>query len=776
MRLNLVGRYAVLTNSMLLASFAHAESEYVSSAYQLEEVVVTAQKRVENLQSVPIAVTSLSSDFLDEHEIRSIQDLAATVPGLVTTRSVGYGAAPLSIRGIGGANGGGNVFADEPVATYLNGVYIGPPAFNVTELLDIESIQVLRGPQGTLYGRNATAGALLIETRKPGEEFEGEFRASVTDLDEISVSGAFGGPLTERLGARLAAGDTQRDGYGENTVTGRDFGGSDSQSIRGTLTFNASDSLDLVFAGEHSERDATPMLQAVTGIEAGGGVGSPYVRRADLNEVLESDEFSIDGTNEFSSTNAYYSLSVQWSISEQVTFDAVTGYFNADTNGSMDSDSSSLTLFSNNAETERELLSQEFRLSGEREAFDWIVGLYYMHENAGIDIAIQNQNSGGVGFSEFPPTSAPVAHGLDVQFDADNETEAYALFFDASFHLSERLKLTLGGRWSEEKKSFTNTTQGLFLRGSEFYLAPTGGGDAGYGKNPGDAVAPGDYFRLPVSVAHKERFEDVSPRVVIDYVLGDDAMIYTSYSQGFKSGGFNSFGLDESFDPENVDAYEVGLKSTLFDQRLRLNLSAYRYDYEGLQLRLPVVTGGVEIENIGAAEISGFEAEMSAILAGNLTVSASYTYLDASMTEGTLTAIPTDVTPFLFGSPFVSLTEEDVAGNDLTRAPRHAFNINARYEWQIGSLLGTFIATYRWQDSVYFLETNQDADTFWQDAWSELDVRLGISTEDRKWELALFGQNVLDERYMTQIAALGGFPNASVSEPRKWGLQLIARF
>jgi len=228
----------LLIAGAVAASGVSAQTSQVESATTLiEELVVTAQRREQSIQDVPISVSVVTEKFIAENDIRSLQDLNGTVPGFYATGSVNYGAAPLSIRGVGGANGGGNFFNDEPVAVYVDDVYISRLSFSTADLIDVDSIQVLRGPQGTLYGRNSTAGALLLKTARPTEEFEGYVKGGIAEHGETRISGAVSGSLGENFQARLALGASDRDGFGTNTFDGSDIGGSDETTGRLSLRY-----------------------------------------------------------------------------------------------------------------------------------------------------------------------------------------------------------------------------------------------------------------------------------------------------------------------------------------------------------------------------------------------------------------------------------------------------------------------------------------------------------------------------------------------------------
>ena len=721
----------------------------------LEIITVTAQKRVENQQVVPISITTVSEDFIVENDIRSLEDMNGIVPGFVTTNSVSYSAAPLSIRGIGGANGGGNLFADEPVGVYVDGVYIGSPSFSNADLRDIESIQVLRGPQGTLYGRNSTAGAVVVTTKRPTDEFQAELRGGYSRFDEYDIGGALSGPLAEKLWARSAFSYSDEAGFGTNTVDGSDIGGSENLTARVAFSFLPSDALSLDLIGEYQEHTANPALIAVTGVGA-TGVASPFVERADLDEVLNDNEFALNDPNvekdETYSITLLGELDLGWA-----TLNSVTGYRDWSLTGRQDSDSTGLRLFNNNGDVGSEQVSQELRLTSNNGGrLSWIVGLYYF--DTGVDMFFDIRNFQGL-----------FRLGTEAIFDARQETTAWAVFGDATYDLTERLSLTFGGRFSREKKDFRNKLTVFILNGGTVPSIPPAGALGGL------TFPAGALFNDPPRYADDAEFSDFSPRAVLDFQVSETLFLYASYSQGFKSGGFNSFGLAPAFEQEDIDAYELGFKSYLADNRVRLNASGFFYDYSNLQIRLPVPTGGVNIRNIGVAELWGFEVEGSAFLTDGLSVRANLAWLDTEVTEGMIPAVSSATPPFPIGIP-LSLAPEDVRGNELTRAPEWQTFVNATYERPVGNFTGALSVTYRYQSGVFFLDTNQDISTFSNDSWDEVDLRLSLSDPGERWEVAVFGQNVTDDRHITAVTPLGGFPNAALSEPAKWGVEAVIRY
>ncbi len=722
----------------------------------LEEVVVTAQRRSESSQDVPIAITPLTGDFLVEKDVHTLEDLNGLVPGFVTTNSVAYSQAPLSIRGIGGANGGANIFADEPVAVYVDGVYIGRLSFSTADLVDISSIEVVRGPQGTLYGRNSTAGALLVNTATPTEEFEGRVSAGWASLDEWRVSGVVSGALvTDRLLARAAASFSDRSGFGKNIVDGSDLGGSEDFTARLRLRFLASENVNIDLINEYQKRNAVPLTFQIADIN-NPLASSPFVVRPDLDQMLDSDNYAINDPQFANSETWSSTLAINWDLGS-VVLDLLSGFRSWELDGAQDSDGSGFSNFNNNGRFENEQYSQEIRLrSNGEQRVEWVVGAHYLHEdNAMSPLEIHNIN----GFFGL---------GTNAIFDAFQDLDAYAAFADVSIHTTERLTLRFGGRFSHEDKDFENNQVVFILNGGTvpaFVPPPLGG----------LTLPAGAVLVPPTTFTDDESWDDFTGRAVVDFQVSDEMLVYASYSQGFKSGGFNSFGLVPAFRPESVETIEVGLKGDFLDNLLRTNLAVFYSDYTDLQVRRPVPTGGAIIENAPAAEIAGFELEVTALPVDGLRLTGNVTYLHTEFQGGQLSAVP-DSLLFPIGAP-IPLVPVSIDGNKLSRAPEWQLYLAADYTFDIGNWgSGNLLVSLQHQSSVFFTETDQDQSTFRSKGWEEVDVRFTLTPAGDRYELSLFGSNIFDERHITQVSALGSFPLGAVNEPAKFGVLATVRF
>ncbi len=756
---------ATLMSSSVLAQPPALPSNPGQSATErasdAEDIVVTAQRRSERLQDVPIAVSVVSSATLVDNNIHSLQDLGASVPGFVATKSAGYGAAPLSIRGVGGANGGGNFFADEPVATYIDGVYIGRLSVATSDIVDVEGIQILRGPQGTLYGRNSTAGALLITTRRPTTTFEGQAQASIDTIGNQRLELALGGPIvTDVLSARIAAAYSNHDGWGRNIVTGNATNNGRDLTVRGSLRFTPTANFTVDVVAEHSDQQFAPGLFRVAQL-TGGAADNPYVLRPDFAQAIGASQYAFNENNNSTITSNSASLSAEWR-GAGATLNVISAYRTFDVDGLADSDNAAPSELTggpiasfNSARLRNTQFTQEVRLSSPAEAarFKWTIGGFYIHENNAVDPFIIQTSSAFFGL------------GTNAQFNATQKLDAYAAFGDVSYEVAPGLTVRLGGRYSYEKKDFVVTQRVVTLLGGVRPVPP-----------PATVVPAGFVVAAPPTFTSSASFTDFSGRAVIDYKINRDVLVYASFSQGFKSGGFNAFGLVPAFLPETVNAYEVGMKGEFFDRHLRLNTSAFLYDYNNLQTRQGVTSGGVSIVNAGRARIKGVEVEARIVVTPNFKVGFNATYLDAKFLDGTLQRVPL-AAAYRFGAN-LPLETVNIAGNSLSRAPEWQLAGNFDYSVPVSSNLKLALGgSVRFQTNSYFSETQQAGiATFRSGEWAEVGLRATLAQVDDKWSIGIFGENINNNRHLTQVTPLSSFPYGTLNEPRRFGLRTAVKF
>jgi len=737
----------------------------------LAEIIVTAQHRSENLQNVPVAVTALTSDFLTSNNIRTLQDLTASVPGFVTTNSVNYGSAPLSIRGVGGANGGGNVLSDEPVAVYIDDAVIGRLRFSTADLVDVGSIEVLRGPQGTLYGRNSTAGAVLVHSAEPTPDFSANASLSAAQHNEERVQAAVSGPLTNdgEVRGRLAGGFSDAGGWGNNLAGGPNLNRGRNWEVRGFLRYEPVSGLRIDLIADASYQLSYPGVLAISPVAnyasaanpTGTNVVTPYVVRPGLNRLLSEDDFesNLPTVTEISGQNL--TARVVWDLAHE-TLTSISNYRTWNMHGQQDSDGNAVVpltpsfvsppvtnIGDNAARFVDSQYSQELRLnSADPDPLKWTVGAYFYHENNAVDpIDIYNRLAG------------PGGDGTDGAFTAYESSTAFAGYVDGAYSFTDALKLTLGARYSNEHKRISDSEEVTTVNA----FTP-----------PGPVTFPAGLPLVPDNVLTDSRTDNnFSPRAVLDYKITPATLAYVSFSEGFLSGGFNAFrGTHFEFAPEHIKAYEMGLKTDV-GRMLRVDGDIFHYDYADLQVRTPVATGGVDIQTAAKARVNGAELESTFTPLSGLTFTGNATYLDAKFVQGTLSTI--DQPSWVFGAnPAVVST--NIAGNRLTRAPELQFALTSRYEWSIGDDTAAVQAGARHQSSEYFLETQQQSPTFQGSGWTEYDARVSLAGRGEHWQVSLFGKNLFDNRHFTQITAFFGLPNGAVNDPRTVGIELAAKY
>lgn len=734
------------------------------------EIIVTAQHREERMQDVPIAMSALTGDELVRAGVHSLQDLGARAPGLVVTNSVNYGFAPLSIRGVGGANGGGNIFADEPVAVYQDGAFVARLRMSTVELFDIDRIEVLRGPQGVLFGRNSTAGAVMIYTSEPTQDLSGFVRASASSIESFRLQGAVSGPVDDnaRILVRLAASGSLRDGFGSNIAGDRLNGGWDGRG-RMSLRFAPDGGFRLDLIGEISRARNEPGTIAIadlsdvsdenTGV-IGGNVVFPFIPRQDLQDVVQDSRYALNRSTYSDLRGANLTARGEVEVGDR-TLVSITNYRTWRLSGAQDSDGTAIdppepafvrgtigNLGDNAAILRDTQFSQELRLASDLSGrFSWMLGGFYFQETNRAEVAINNRLAGAGG------------GGTVATFRTSQKTTSLAGFFDLTFRLSDAVSLSGGLRYTNERKDFLNS---LTVAQAEAFEPPGG-----------PFFDSGQILVRAPDLDLSRKDTNFSHRLVVDWEPAEGINGFLSYNSGFKSGGFNAFrGIDPEFAPEYNDALEFGLKTEVAPW-LQVDLTAFRFAYRNMQVRTPVPTGGVGIETLARARSQGVEIDLRAAPLRGLRFDASLALLDTSIREGHLSALKGD--SFVFGTA-PPVTQVDVSGNDLTRAPHLQGYASGEYAWSINGLRASAQLAGRYQGGVYFLETNQQSETFRGDAWHEIDLRLAIEDHQDGWEVALLGRNLTDSRAFTQITAFFGLPNGALNNPRSIELSLALRF
>ena len=745
---------AAILFAQVAAGVAHAQTAL------LEEVVVTAQKRAGNLQDTPIAISAVTGDAIEKLNIDDIGAIAAANPSLVYSEA--GGEAQLYIRGIG--SNIFNVGADQSVATHIDGVYTGRANMGLTQFLDIDRVEILRGPQGTLYGRNATGGAINIISRAPTDEFEGYVSGLVGSFDRIDVRGAVSGPITENLSGRLAVRRLKDDGYTEDLDPqgGDKIDDNDLAALRGSLRWK-SDALTATLIAEHSEfQNGNTSIFPIdnTGLAESFGAKPNRDIHKTYNNTPSFHEWDTGGVTGI----------LDWAVTDTTNLNLTVGYRDWDSDFLFNTDGTEIEVTRTTLSYASEQLSAELRLSGESGWGRWLVGAYWFDED--------KYGALGLVRSGFTPPAVLVPRSFI--FRADGTGEATALFGQVDFKLADTWTLSAGLRYSDEKK-------GDFLRQST--LLPDNELLGLFTPNPIPDATPASTRRVTRS------WDAWTPRVGLEFRPSDDRLFYLTYSEGFKSGGFNDLSVvNPPFDPELVDSIEVGAKTEWLGGRLRANASAFYYDYTDLQVSVFASVGSITTTfttNAAEATVQGLELDLAAKVTDSLDIAASLAILDATYDRfvtpyGSCTAANVALDARCTGR--VGLPRLiDAAGNRLTNAPEFKGSISATYRFDLsggGSI--SLLGAAHHQGRVYFVPANTTVMS--QSSYTLVDARIGYENESGDLAIGAFVKNLADEDYFHNIVqftstsdarkdvfAIGnalGYPAAG----RQWGVEVTYRF
>lgn len=726
-------RWLIAASGLALAgSFSTpAWAQDINDPY--DEIIVTATKSgAQNLQDVAIAITALSSEDLLKTGTASTLDVQYQTPGLVITLN-GNNAQP-SIRGVGSDIQGPGF--EGPVAVYIDGIYQSRSASQLAGLTDVERVEVLKGPQTTLYGRNATGGAVNILTFDPSEEFSANARASYGNFGRYSVQGAIGGSLGEAVSARVSASRTKSDGYTRNTFLGTDANGEDAWSIRGKVKLEPNSKFNAVIGAFYNNQEYENLLHPInpetnpTILLFGAlPVTDQFEVRNDLETFLKLEQSGVNATLSLDLGN--------------VKLKSISSYDNYENDGQSDTDGTAINYVNNlrritdSATADpvafdlspfdtplesADFLSQEFILTSELSGplqFTLLANYF----NADID----SQQ-----VADIPP------YGIAQAFRSNLKQDAFGLGGQMRYEISPEVTLVGGLRYSYEKKEFDRVTA----------LMPIG-------------VFPATF--------QEDSWDDVSPSFAIEYKPTEDLLLYASATRGFKSGGFNLFADQTQFDQETIWSYEAGVKSSFMNNRVIANFGAFTYDYEDIQLQtFDANTAGAStlIQNAGAASAVGFEASVSVKPIDRLSLDAGVAYLDAEIDEW-VTLDPDRPADGII----------DRAGNQLPRAPKLTLNLSAEYNIPVSeSNSMSFRAGYYYRDRVYF--TPFEDSRVSQEGIGLLSGRIAFYGADERWSIAAYGKNLTDEGYFDNVltvqALLGQV--AYNAAPRTYGVELAFKY
>ncbi|MEH6570904.1 MAG: TonB-dependent receptor [Halioglobus sp.] len=703
------------------AVMALALSSQAVSAQMLEEVIVTAQKKSESLQDTPISIAAFGSDSLENKGINTLVDLQGNVPNLqMTPHPNSATTARVYLRGVG--NSDDQITQDPSVAVYLDGVYVARNQGLAMEVGDIERIEVLRGPQGSLYGRNATGGAINFITAPPSlDSVEFKQHLSVGSDSELRAKSMLNVPLTDSLAVKLAYLHAQKDGFVDNPGSGEDrWGDKQRQAWRVDALWQATDTLQVRYGYDNSSIEDTPAFIAAVPLSPQQGdrpdQGSAFVEDLQANDVIASG----------------HNLTLTWDLSDLVTLKSITAYRELENETYQDYHTDALLptlpIFITTTDSKQDQFTQEFQLLGSAldGAVDYILGAFYFDENgASTDL-----------------TRIPIA-GTDTVRDVRINNTAYALYGQATWTpeaLEQRLHITGGLRWSKDERQADLISVDSLIDGPQISRNAGGGDNA---------------------------FDDFNPSVVVAYDLTDNMNVYGKLVTGYKTGGYNVRAstverFEEGFEPEQLLSYELGLKSELWDKRVRLNAAVFFSNYDDIQINVQTDINNprtTDVFNAGEAEISGLELDVTAMLTESLTLNLAYGYLDAKYTEIIDPTTGVDITDDF---RFVS-------------TPEHSYTADLEYVFPamaIGELTGNI--SYNWQDEQFSSSTTELGDYITRD-YGLLNARLSLSDvtfAGGSLRVAAWGRNLNDEEYyLSHFNA--GVNSAMFGEPRSYGIDVV---
>ena len=723
----------MLCASTWLASGAAAWAETAGPvAGQVAEIVVTAQRREESLQKVPMAITAITPETAERQNIRTVEQLQLMTPNL--TIGTGFSFSQAFIRGVG--TNFANPGLENAVATYLDGVYTPSSYGSVFDLVDPGVIQVLKGPQGTLYGRNASGGAILVSTADPGAKAGGHVTAEYGRFDRKQVELVGNFPLADTLGFRVAARVGDSDGYIQNNTTGKKYGGVKRATLRGKLKWNPNDSFEAIAKLDYGRVRSQ-------GIVNSERLSAPYCSACAIPGVLPASK--PYETNEDYITpdiNRSYDAQLRMKLElGQLSVLSITNYRDLATRNSADLDTTSAPLVTYTLDPSYgRTFTQDFQIaSNYGGAFDFLAGATYQRDKGGYTATF-----GGVAFAGLNSNL-----GQYPRFGNFILTKSEAAYAEVYVRPSEHITLTAGGRYSRESRRLNATFN------ASAALALTGGRTA---------------------FEQKAKFDDFTPRLVAAYDAGW-ANFYASYSQGFKAGGFNvpAFSPGPSgvvVRPEKIRSYEVGSKMTLMDQRIQLNMAAFHYNYKDLQVQVTdssTGTGLQSIQNAASAAGDGVEAEVTAAISPASTFYIGGSYLHARFKKysnaSQICAVASGLVQCI----------ADLSGNRLPRAPKWQFYSGVNYEFGLpGDYVGRLNGLARYSGGYDFFAGGGGSLRFdRQKEYTMVNVMASIQPPNKSYELSVFVENLLDEvTYAQRITTAGTGSYDMANPPRTYGARL----
>jgi iron complex outermembrane receptor protein len=746
----------------------------------LEEVVVTAQKRTESLVDVPISIAAVSAETLQQISIRELGELAEYIPNLQISGQTSY-TTTITIRGVGSSSR--NIGYDSRVGVYVDGVYTGQSPASNQDILDLERVEILRGPQGTLFGKNNVAGAINMITKKPEQEFGGELRGDFGNMNSRRLTGLLNVPLGDKVFTKISLNDQVRDGYLTSVYTGEDnIGEQDSSSARFQLLANLTDNLEMNFSADWSESDELRPIQRTIGTDAGLFEEVPGEFKT-LNNIDATSERELKGG----------ALTFDWGLDSGYTFKSITGYRETYHQTFSDLDGGhpwagvnlpaplppvsvefafgiTSEVMLDYSETYKQW-TQEFQfLSPTDKDLQYVLGLYYYDQEG-------ESNRDAIG--DYDPENAlldpyPGDNWYAILTSGTVDTTAYAAYFNGTYQLGDNWTLGFGGRYTDEEKD-ADYNMDASLSAPDLF---------------GQGLTINALFTFPTDHFVESRNDSYfAPEASVRYALNDETNIYYRLATGFKSGGFNLDFITQAaleagleFDKEEVLSHEIGIKGEAWERRLTYGASIFYSAFDDYQVQQfleqdDAVAGAAVIGNASEVETMGLEIELSALLTTNLRMDAAFGYLDATYKD------------FPGGDKDENGEAINLKGYRLPGAPEYSVNLSLQYYLPVDALSAEtlFRIDYAYATDIYgggnnkeeeerVLEDGNSINYLYQDDVTRVNARIQMTASEDTWSVALWGRNLTDENDATNGKDIFGAYGSFQSLPRTYGIELGYKF
>jgi iron complex outermembrane receptor protein len=714
---------------------------------QIEEVLVSARRRGdERLQDVPVAISVLSDEALRKAGITDLAEVASRTPSFTFGQQIGN-QQEIVIRGIGTLRLTGSA-AEPSVGLFMDEVYIGRRGTATPPLFDLERVEVVRGPQGTLYGKNVVGGAVNLITGAPSQEASGRAAISYGQFDALGgrdmweATAYATGELADSLAGRVAVFYRKHDGYSQNTLLGERLDDQDAYAVRGSLSIQPNDALDIRVIADFSHNESNGQSRRAVddpsvpglGIVGASGLLDPNVRQSDAPWSQWEDQDTAGLTARFD-----YRLSGGNTLTylSAIRYGDFEGRYSLVGTGSPPS----LTDAANGQREKYTGITQDLRLSSSADSkVRWAAGLYFLREDTDI---IDNSVA-----TTFLSVLGPGSVGdiLDGEFiyDQENITKSSAVYGELSYPLASTVSLTVGGRYTYDDKDYRNRSECLDFGAQPdfiFCVAPLGA----------------EFWNIRTS----KDWSEFTPKASIDWRANDSALLYASAARGFKGGGWQGKPATEAaalfpYDPEIAWTYEVGAKTDWADGRVRANVAIFHTSFDDLQVEQLDDSGlSLIIDNAASATIDGIELELQFRPLSALQLWLSGSYLDSEYKD------------------FIDSAGNDLSGNRLARTPEFTFAGGADYNMPLSAALSLDARIeYQWQDDMPWLVEN----TVFEDSYGLLDARVAVESRDSGWEAALFAKNLTDELYRVDAIPFLGDVFSRFGAPRSYGIQFTKSF